>query len=76
MPGPFDTPTPFDGNLLPPGANGGSMMVKPNGSQHVNIFADGAHVSYDRNGGQVGGVHATIHDVKDGSQKIIAGPRR
>ena len=76
MSGPFDSPTPFGGNLLPPGAHGGSITFNPNGWQHVSIYTDGAHVSYNRNGDQVRDAHATIHDVKGGGQDLIVGPRR
>jgi hypothetical protein len=75
MSGPFDTPVPFDGNLLPSGAIGGSITFKPNGWQHVNIHTDGAHVSYDRNGGHVRGVHGTIQDATGRGDKIIVVPR-
>lgn len=67
---------PFDGNLLPPGATGGQIQFNPNGSQHVSIYTDGAHVSYDRLGNAVSGVHATIHDVTRGGQNLIAEPRK
>ena len=77
MSGPFGTPTPFDGNLLPPGATGGTITFNPYGWQHVSIYSHGAHVSYDRSGAQVRGVHGQIHDVSDrGGQNIIVEPRR
>lgn len=77
MPGPFDRPVPFDGNLLPRGATGGSISFNPGGSQHVSIRTDGAHLSYDRGpGGQVSRVHGTIHDVTGRGQNLIVNPRR
>lgn len=65
---------PFGGNLLPPGATGGQIVFGPGGWQHVSIFTDGAHVSYDRRGDAIRGVHGTIHDVTGGGQdKIVPG---
>lgn len=55
---------PFGGNLLPPGATGGQIQFRPGGSQHVSIYTDGAHVSYDRLGNGISGVHGTIHGVQ------------
>jgi hypothetical protein len=53
---------PFGGNLLPHGATGGQIEFSPGGSQHVSIYTHGAHVSYDRCGSNISGVHATLHD--------------
>jgi hypothetical protein len=53
---------PFGGNLLPHGATGGQIEFSPGGSQHVSIYTHGAHVSYDRCGSSISGVHATLHD--------------
>jgi hypothetical protein len=37
--------------------------IPPNGqAQHVSIYTHGAHVSYDRCGSSILGVHATLHD--------------
>lgn len=66
---------PFDGNLLPPGATGGQIEFNPDGSQHVSIYTDGAHVSYDRLGNAISNVHGTIHDVTGRGQDIIVEPR-
>jgi hypothetical protein len=74
--GPFDTPIPFGGNLLPPGATGGEIIFGPGGWRHVTIRTEGAHVSYDIRGNEVRNVHATIHDVTGGGQHIIVEPRR
>jgi len=56
---------PFGGNLLPPGATGGTINFQPtglpSGSQHVSVIGPGAHVSYDVIKGKVSGVHGTIH---------------
>jgi hypothetical protein len=69
---PFNVKPPFGGNLLPTGATGGQIQFNPNGQQHISIYTNGAHVSYDIRGNLVSGVHGTIHG---GGQNIIVIPK-
>ena len=73
--GPFDTLVPFGGDLSPPGATGAQSQPRPGGWQHVSIYTDGAHVSYDMRGNEVRGVHATVHDATGGGQHLTLEPR-
>lgn len=75
MSAPWDYP-PFGGNLLPPGATGGKIEFLPDGWQHVTIYWEGAHWSYDRRGDEIRGSHGTIHDVTGSGEHIVVEPRR
>ena len=66
---------PWGGNLLPAGATGGVIKFNPGGTQHVSIYSPDAHVSYNRSGSQVWGVHGTIHPARGlGGSNLVVPP--
>lgn len=69
----FGSRPPFGGNLLPPGALGGNIDLGLGGApDHVSIFRDGSHVSYDLfRDGRVTGVHGEIHRIKRGGPHTV-----
>jgi len=61
---------PFNGNLMPPGATGGNIDFRPDGSQHVSVRTDGAGVSYDVNGNVVSKIHGHVYGPEGSRDRL------